>query len=102
MPLDPIRVNLAMAIDAHGAYSPAHHIQLELLEESRAKKKFFMKMYPELLECWSQLEKTPTTKEMLRILKRANSIITNKLKHDEEIESSTGGQPTQSETTESL
>ncbi len=75
-----------MATDASSGYRSPKHIYLDLLEGSRAKQRYFLKIAPSLIECWSQIEQTPTTKEMLRILKRANSIITNKLKHDEAIE----------------
>lgn len=75
-----------MAIDAQGGYRSPKHIYLELLDGSKAKQKYFLKVAPSLIECWSEIEQTPTTKEMLRILKRATSIITNKLKHDEAIE----------------
>lgn len=86
--LDPTKRRDKMATDAQGAYKSPEHIDLEVLRGSKAKQKYFLKIAPTLAKCWEEIEPTPTTKEMLRILKRASSIITKKLKHEQEIEGS--------------
>lgn len=77
-----------MATDAQGAYRSPEHIDLEVLRGSKANQRRFLKLAPAMIECWESIEPTPTTKELLRVLNRTCSIITKRLKRDEEVQSS--------------
>lgn len=84
--LDPTKQKIKMVADAHGAYIPPEHIDLDVLKGSKANQRRFLKLAPAMIECWESIEPTPTTKEMLRVLNRTCSIITKRLKRDEEVQ----------------
>lgn len=72
-----------MATDATGFYKKPSFVNLELLNgTSRRKQKFFLTIAPSLIQSWEEIEQTPTTREMLEILRKTVSIIEKKLHHD--------------------
>lgn len=73
-----------MATDATGYYKKSSFVNLDLLKgNSRGKQKFFLTIAPSLIQSWEEIEQTPTTREMLEILRKTVLIIQKKLHHDQ-------------------